>query len=158
MTTNKICPCGSSLPYSSCCEHYHLGTALAETAEKLMRSRYSAFVNQNIDYLLKTHHPSQQAANERESLSQSISQTLWLGLHIRETTQGTPNDETGTVEFVAEYKVASGSAGLLCEKSNFIKEDGVWFYLNGEIKDLNNLGRNDPCWCGSGKKFKRCHG
>ncbi|MDR0359311.1 MAG: SEC-C domain-containing protein [bacterium] len=20
------------------------------------------------------------------------------------------------------------------------------------------MGRNDPCWCGSGKKYKRCHG
>ena len=24
--------------------------------------------------------------------------------------------------------------------------------------ELENIGRNDPCWCGSGKKYKRCHG
>ena len=27
------------------------------------------------------------------------------------------------------------------------------------VKDEErDIGRNDPCWCGSGKKFKRCHG
>ncbi len=26
------------------------------------------------------------------------------------------------------------------------------------VRDEPKVGRNDPCWCGSGKKFKRCHG
>ena len=26
------------------------------------------------------------------------------------------------------------------------------------VDENEQLGRNDPCWCGSGKKFKKCHG
>lgn len=38
-----------------------------------------------------------------------------------------------------------------------------WFSANGGERDGEPLGRelpgrNDPCWCGSGTKFKRCHG
>jgi preprotein translocase subunit SecA len=26
------------------------------------------------------------------------------------------------------------------------------------VDEHDRIGRNDPCWCGSGKKFKKCHG
>jgi len=30
--------------------------------------------------------------------------------------------------------------------------------MTRRVADEEKLGRNDPCWCGSGKKFKKCHG
>lgn len=155
------CPCGSGLNYAQCCQALHLGKAVAGTAEQLMRSRYSAFAVGDADYLMKTLHPKSRQQDTLASLQQSISRQHWLQLNIVDTAAGGKNDTTGVVEFVAGYE-SDGQQAYLHERSRFAKMDGLWYYLDGEQlqhpnKMLNRLGRNQPCWCGSKKKFKKCH-
>jgi SEC-C motif-containing protein len=118
------CPCGSGSARSDCCAKYLDGRAAAPTAEHLMRSRYSAYVQMNAAYLLATWHPTTRPA------TLDLSRTQWLGLTVA---QHVPQDDThATVSFVARYKVG-GRAHRLVETSRFVCEDSRWFYLDGEI-------------------------
>lgn len=156
--TAEPCPCGGGKSYGSCCEPLHLNGA-ATTAEHLMRSRYSAFCLGKIDYLLATLHPSQRQPNDRANLTHTLSRTNWVRLQILATKRGTADDDSGQVEFVATYH-EDGIAKRLHERSDFVKENDRWFYHSGEYENLlppPKPGRNEPCWCGSGKKHKRCH-
>ncbi|MEW6313612.1 MAG: YchJ family protein [Pseudomonadota bacterium] len=123
------CPCGSGVAYAECCAHFHRGAA-APSAEALMRSRYSAYVLCLEDYLLATWHASTRPA--RLDLEQER-RTQWLGLRVVATRSGMADDGSGSVEFVARYKV-NGKAGRLHEISRFLREQGRWFYLDGEIE------------------------
>jgi SEC-C motif-containing protein len=148
--TMQRCPCGSAKAYSACCEPLHRGDATAATAEALMRSRYSAYVLKLGDYLNATWHGSTRPAN----LDISHDQTPWQRLQIIDTVAGRETDEEGVVEFAAHF-----AGGQLHERSRFVKEDGQWFYLDGEILPplaAAKVGRNDPCPCGSGRKYKKC--
>ena len=156
MESTRPCPCGRQHSYKDCCGRFHTGQQVATTAEELMRSRYSAFYTSNIDYLIATHHPDKRQAGERASLEQTCRETSWLGLEIVDTSKGTAADLEGVVEFIARY--GGVRAGVLRERSRFVKQNGQWFYLDGQQDDGQPRGRNDPCWCGSGKKFKKCHG
>jgi SEC-C motif-containing protein len=122
-----------------------------------MRSRYSAFALKDAAYLLRTLHPQRRAANELQQIEHSFGGIEWRGLVILDRVAGTESDSTGVVEFVAHYET-DGRRGQLHERSQFIKENGVWFYTSGEPGQIAMPGRNDPCWCGSGRKFKKCHG
>lgn len=149
------CPCGNPRLYTTCCEPYILGTAIAPTAEALMRSRYSAYCRGNVDYLIATHHPSKRRLDSRHDLVKTINQVEWLKLIVVDTHQGTPQDAQGMVEFVAIYRV--GKIEQLHERSQFVQQHGRWFYLEGEHLPPLWPKRNQPCWCGSSKKFKQCH-
>ncbi|BAU67047.1 SEC-C motif domain protein [Stanieria sp. NIES-3757] len=151
----EICPCGSKKKYQYCCSQYLSGKATAETAEKLMRSRYTAFCRGNIDYLIATLHPERRTETDRAELTKTINNTQWLSLTIINTNKGKKNDAIGYVEFEAIYQV--NEPGQLHERSKFIKKDNQWFYVEGDILPGTTPKRNDPCWCGSGKKFKQCH-
>lgn len=155
------CPCGSALPLSTCCGRFHNGVASAPTAETLMRSRYSAFALKNAAYLLRTLHPSRRTADELQQIERSFSGIEWRGLEIVDREAGGESDATGVVEFIAHYN-ANGRRGQLHERSQFTQENGEWFYTSGEAGRIARQnatpGRNDPCWCGSGRKFKKCHG
>jgi SEC-C motif-containing protein len=131
MTTRvpRRCPCGSRLPYDECCGPLHAGraagTPTAETAEQLMRSRYSAFAVGDADYLLRTWHPSTRPRTLE--LDDGIE---WLRLEVRDTTGGGPNDDRGTVEFVADYWAAADHhRGQQHERSTFVREGGAWYYV-----------------------------
>ena len=152
----EICPCGSKKQYQYCCGKYLSGKATAETAEKLMRSRYTAFYKGNVDYLIATLHPDKRNQSDRTELTQSINNTQWISLTIINTTKGKKNDVIGYVEFEAVYQ--GKEVGQLHERSKFIKTDGKWFYLEGDILPGTIPKRNEPCWCGSGDKYKKCHG
>jgi len=156
MNDDKICPCGSQKQYQTCCGQYHQHLSRAATAEHLMRSRYSAFCKGDVDYLVSTHYPSSRPANLAESLKGTIHKTQWLGLRIIDTVLGLEADSSGTVEFIALYKDLE--EGELHERSRFVKENEQWFYVDEAPMEKKSSGRNDPCWCGSGKKFKKCHG
>lgn len=156
MIESLLCPCGSLKPYADCCEPYLQGKEPAPTAEALMRSRYTAYVKCNVEYLAATHHPSKRRMGDLDQLRQSCQTTTWQGLSILEVKQGQPTDETGTVEFVALY--GTTAVAQLHEKSRFVKHRGRWLYLDGDLLPPLTPKRNDPCWCGSGKKFKLCHG
>jgi SEC-C motif domain protein len=149
----SLCPCGSALEYSLCCQRYLSGNALAPTPSQLMRSRYSAFVMKDADYLIKTWHPSCEPQEFRQSLEQSFTTTEWLGLTLFAADDGKSPDE-GYVSFVARFCEHNKSSALI-ERSRFLKENGQWYYIDG-TRPL--IGRNDPCPCGSGKKFKKCCG
>ena len=156
MTHSENCPCGSEKDYQICCEPLHKGKANAKTAEQLMRSRYAAYSKGLVDYLIQTLHPSKRNSTDRQALQNAVSNSEWLRLEIHAVEGGSINDDQGFVEFSAYYQ--EEQFGILREKSRFLKEDGQWFYVDGEFKKPQLPGRNDPCWCGSNRKYKKCHG
>ncbi len=121
-----------------------------------MRSRYTAFKLGSINYLIDTLAPEKRKSDDKEKLTQVIEGTQWLGLKVVTTEKGKKRDIEGVVEFVAFYQ--DGSFEQLHEHSKFIKHDSKWFYLEGEFLPAIKIGRNDPCFCGSEKKYKKCHG
>ncbi|MCK5835980.1 MAG: YchJ family protein [Desulfobacula sp.] len=150
------CYCGSQKLYEECCFPIISGSLKPKNPEQLMRSRYSAFCIKDIEYLISTHHPSKRQLNEREILAQTIHEAQWLGLKILKTEKDSIKKRFGYVEFVAFYK--NSEIEQLHENSKFIYENGQWYYLDGVTLDPLKFGRNEQCWCGSMKKFKKCHG
>ncbi len=120
------CPCGSGIDYPACCGRWHHGEAAAPDAASLMRSRYSAFVLDELDYLLRTWHPTSRPA----SLTPNPPDLKWLGLQVRRHAQ--QDDSHARVEFVARYRQA-GRATRLHEISRFEKIEGRWYYLDGDF-------------------------
>ena len=159
-----FCPCGSQKAYKDCCEKLHSANSEASTAEMLMRARYSAFVKNELDYVEKTHIPGTRDFDKAEAKKWAES-SIWEGLEVLKTHLGKENDETGVVEFKAKYKDSKDNHFNHHEVSNFKKENGKWYYVNGSIVGIDpikraipKIGRNEPCHCGSGKKFKKCCG
>ncbi len=155
-TGSAPCFCGSQQELAQCCEPLLTGQALAPTAEALMRSRYSAYCTGNVDYLLATQHPLHRTVDGRQQICHTLQTTEWLQLTIVSTQGGQPHDTTGIVEFVAVYR--SGAEAQLHERSRFVQQKGRWFYQDGDLLPPLLPKRNEPCWCGSGQKFKQCHG
>lgn len=148
------CHCGSGRPAADCCQPFLRGERHAPTPEALMRSRYSAYCTGAVDYLLDTHKFSEPAAQLRERITAGVGTTQWLGLQILHShTEG----DIGTVEFIARSRDAGGFSQLR-EHSTFHRIDGRWFYVAGRHLPAPRPQRNDPCWCGSGKKLKKCCG
>lgn len=161
------CYCGLSIPFSECCEPYILGTKSAETPEKLMRSRYSAYVTQNIPYLKSTLSPKERSGF-KESDTLEWAKAEWQGLNVISA-------KDSTVEFTAKYTL-KGKIYEHHEVSQFKKIDGKWYFHAGDshvhedgkghhhhhapalpiIREEPKINRNDPCVCGSGKKYKKC--
>jgi SEC-C motif-containing protein len=119
-----------------------------------MRSRYSAFALGHGAYLLQSWHPST-APKELDMESSAV----WCGLDVLAAEVDQENDNKGMVEFKAQY-MNQGKIGTLHEVSRFVKEGGRWLYMDGDQQnsgaELQKVGRNEPCPCGSGKKFKKC--
>lgn len=149
------CPCGSGKPFAACCGPYLAGERPAPTAESLMRSRYTAFARGDAAYLLATWHASTRPAD----LDLADDPVTWQRLDIRQTQAGGLDDTHGEVAFTAHY-LAGGQPGVLQENSRFVRENGQWYYVDGQIGGSAPAkpGRNAPCPCGSGKKYKRCCG
>ena len=124
-----------------------------------MRSRYAAFAKNNFEYLAQTLHPDTTNEHDTEQNRELYSQFEWKGLEILNTEQGGENDEQGYVDFIARYNVAD-TPHAIREKSLFHKIDGAWLYVEGKSLQVPSsaakVGRNDPCPCGSGKKYKKC--
>ena len=151
-----ICQCGSGQDFVECCGVFLSGRASAPTAEALMRSRYTAFAMRDSNYLLKTWHGSTRPS----ALDFTTDATQWKKLEILETVSGEEGATRGIVEFKA-YFVERARREVLHERSSFLKENGLWYYLDGvmpEKRVLAKPSRNKPCPCGSGKKYKRCCG
>ena len=155
-----LCPCGSDIDAQSCCEPIIAG-ALAHSAIDLMRARYTAFVTgrMNGEFVRNTT-----ALENRAALTATSSPDIGgLGLDIRNVIAGGPDDDTGTIEFVARLAV-DGRTEVHHEISRFRRDAGRWVYVDGSFpsdsktKQVARIGRNDPCPCGSGKKYKHCCG
>ncbi|GLT17658.1 UPF0225 protein [Vibrio zhanjiangensis] len=160
----QTCPCGTNRSYADCCEPIHKDHAKAKTPEQLMRSRYSAHVKGLVDYVIETYHPSCNAQIHREAIEQSI-ESNWCKLVVLKIEHGTCAQE-GFVTFKAFY-TEQDIEYCLEERSRFVKDNGLWYYIDGTFPNENSLddkpnmikiGRNDPCFCGSGKKYKKCCG
>ena len=158
------CPCGSSETYASCCEPLIEGRRHASSAIALMRSRYTAYVHGEIDYITETHDPKSRDKHDPEQARKWSEGSEWLGLEILSTESGGPEDDTGLVEFVARFRVEDEEQEHR-ERSLFVKRSDRWYFTDGKVlgplpirHDGPKVGRNEPCPCGSGKKFKKCCG
>ncbi len=159
-----ICPCGSQASYDSCCRPLIAGEQKAVTAEQLMRSRYSAYVKKELEYILSSLHPDHRSDYDEKSTRAWAEQAQWHGLVIRKTSGGRAEDTVGQVEFVVSY-TQNGIKQDYHEQASFLKKDGTWYFETGKslppaqvIRSAPKAGRNDPCPCGSGKKSKKCCG
>ncbi|MDG4813023.1 YchJ family metal-binding protein [Hydrogenovibrio sp. 3SP14C1] len=122
------CPCGSKKTYAECCEPFHLGQTFPQSAERLMRTRYSAYVMKLEQYLINTW-----AESTRPNQIEFEENIHWLRLRIVKTKQGHAEDQKGMVFFKAFYEV-DGEKGMMTEKSQFIRDEaGHWAYLSGEV-------------------------
>lgn len=161
------CPCGTQRTYAECCEPFITGKENAPTPEALMRSRYSAYVKGATSYLRETLAPESRTDFNEADAKEWAEQSEWLGLEILKA-QG------NTVEFTAKYK-HQGKVLEHHEVSTFRKAKDRWYFVDGDshtheegeghhepktpvVRAEPKLGRNDPCSCGSGKKFKKCCG
>ena len=158
------CECGLGPEIAECCGPYLSGDKKPETAEQLMRSRYTAYATENIDYIMATHDPDTVADVDRESSAQWAKEATWQGLEVLNKEAGGPGDDTGMVEFIARYSIGT-NAYAHHERATFRRVDGDWRFVDGEmvkpkpsVREQPKVGRNEPCPCGSGKKYKKCHG
>lgn len=156
------CPCGSGSAFDECCGPL-IGGAPAPTAEALMRSRFTAFVTGELDHIDNTHAKSARADFDRSAAESSSDTVKWVRLNILDTVDGGESDDVGVVEFTASFK-QDGKTLIHHERSDFQREDGRWVYVDGVInpkgqpRRVEKVGRNEPCPCGSGKKYKKCCG
>jgi SEC-C motif-containing protein len=151
-----LCPCGSSLEFSQCCEPFHLGQKAAQTAEQLMRSRYSAFAVGNIDYIVQTTVPAQQKLLDVPAITAWSQQNQWLGLEVLKQVAKIGKCHA-QVEFKARFKDKNNSAAAEQthqELSAFVQHDQRWYFLDPTVE--TQLSLKSPCLCLSGQKFKHC--
>lgn len=168
-----LCPCQVSpklafltapIAYSDCCQPYHEGISKAETAERLMRTRYSAFVLVKPEYIVETTIPAQQSLLDMKAIEKWAKETNWAELEIVEHTSKL-GKRHAQVEFKAYYHEVDSSGETIKEKqqahherSTFVKVDvdENWYFLDPTV--TINVTQKQPCLCGSGEKFKRCCG
>lgn len=174
------CPCGSGKDLSACCEPYIQGDRAPDTAEQLMRSRYTAYTQANIGYIKKTSSPSAMKDFDEKAAKEWAESAEWRGLEILNVQGGGADDKKGIVEFMATY--SQDGNGLEHHETSTFRRNGKghWVFEDGEshtheegqghhhhhhhgpiqpiVRESPKVGRNDPCPCGSGKKFKKCCG
>jgi SEC-C motif-containing protein len=160
----ETCPCGSGLNYEGCCGPLIKGELAAETAEQLMRARYTAYTKVEMDYLLTTLHPHHRGDYDPKTTQAWAEKSQWHGLEILKTEKGGTDDTDGQVEFIAHF-TQDEVRREHHEMADFRKDKGQWYFVNGKvmgpkqiIRQEPKVGRNDPCICGSGKKYKKCCG
>ncbi|GHV12178.1 UPF0225 protein [Fibrobacterales bacterium] len=160
--SEDLCPCGSGKSYGECCEPIIKKTAKADSPESLMRSRYTAYAKHEVLWLRDSLEVNQRKDFDEKGARVWAEQSEWLGLKIVSNKIDEQLNK-GLVEFVAKYK----SGGIVRdhhEVSEFVRKNGDWFLTEGKlikpepVKKEISVGRNDPCPCGSGKKYKKCCG
>jgi SEC-C motif domain protein len=156
------CPCGSTKTYSDCCEPVIKGTQPAETAEQLMRARYSAYTKAEMDFVFNSTDPANREGYDHDGTRAWAENSEWLGLEIIGTVKGGADDSNGEVEFIARFK-ENGTLREHHENALFTRKEGVWYFSDGVMVKpkpvtVTKIGRNDPCTCGSGQKYKKCCG
>lgn len=158
------CPCGLDKKYADCCEPVIKGDRAAATAEELMRARYTAYTKVKLDFLHESLHPEHREGVDPEASREWAENAEWHSLEILSTKDGGPADDAGQVEFVATYTLEE-ELQRYHEQAEFDKIKGTWFFREGApgvrqpiVREEPKIGRNDPCSCGSGKKYKKCCG
>lgn len=170
----NICPCQHNpssnnqpadqpiekMSYANCCQPYHTGNAIPQTAEALMRSRYAAYVLQNIDYIVATTVPAQQPLLDRQAVAEWSEQTDWAGLEIMKHIPKL-GKRHARVEFKAYFDTPDGrqahhELSAFVKITDKLKNTEKWYFLDPTIS--MQVTQKQPCICGSGEKFKRCCG
>jgi SEC-C motif-containing protein len=154
----QSCPCGSGKNFGDCCEQILSGRRPAANAEELMRARFTAHVTHDFRFLHESHRPTAGKPYVAEE-GTPVMQWTKLVVHAHET--GSDSDKA-FVDFSA-YGTEEGVEKVLHEKAEFLRINGTWLY-NREARlgpapykaSAPKVGRNDPCPCGSGKKYKQC--
>ena len=164
MKDERDCPCGTTRTFGGCCGPTISGKTTAPTAEALMRARYSSYATGAIDFIERSQAPEGRGNFDRAGSEKWAKESEWLGLNIVSKKDGGPGDATGTVSFIARYK-QNGEEHEHQEIGVFRKDGDSWLFVEGRhpvprtiVNDSPAPGRNAPCSCGSGKKFKKCHG
>ncbi|HEX6591287.1 MAG TPA: YchJ family protein [Moraxellaceae bacterium] len=164
-----LCHCGSGSELNACCAPIIARQIPAPTAESLMRARYSAYVSRDIDFVMSSTLPASRSDSDLEAMRSWSEQAEWESLEIVSRRKGSESDNEGEVEFIARYRL-QGVGQQHHERSEFVRVDGEWFFKDGHVLasgptekampvvNASKTGRNDPCPCGSGKKFKKCCG
>lgn len=157
MTDTQECPCGNG-EYSQCCGPIIGGSVQASTPEQLMRARYSAYATGAIEFLGKSTHSKSRKQFDPEAAEIWSRESRWLGLTILGADSSQPN--RAHVSFEASYEDKNGAPVLHRERSLFEREGGEWRFVSGGAIPVvsQKIGRNEPCPCGSGKKYKKCCG
>ena len=157
MKNEELCPCKSGRSYGDCCGPVISGERKAASPEEVMRARYSAYVTESVDYLKASSTRAAQEEFDENASRAWCRAATWHGLEIIRA-------EGDEVEFRATY-TANGEFCNHHELSKFVREDGEWKFADGEfvsekpvVREEPKVGRNDPCPCGSGKKYKKCCG
>lgn len=157
-----LCPCGSDLSYADCCQMFHTYQAYPERAEQLMRSRYTAFVLHNVDYIVATTVLAQQPFLDKQAIGEWAKNTDWAGLAIVDS-QPKVDKYHASVTFNAFFNTVTADKverNYHHERSFFVKitdnQMARWYFLDPTVKLA--ISQKQPCFCGSGEKFKRCCG
>ncbi len=160
ISSDSPCPCGSGQTFGACCEPILQQQRAAATAEQLMRSRFTAHVVHDHRHLHRTYLGTARQPYVEDKDAVDLD---WRRLVVHAHEVG-PKSDLATVDFTAYYE-DDGAERAIHEKSEFLKIDGVWFYTRAlrsgpaPIRSTHpKVGRNDPCPCGSGKKYKQCCG
>jgi SEC-C motif-containing protein len=158
-----LCPCGSTALFAHCCKIFILPEKVPfhpKTAEQLMRSRFSAYVTKHGQYIYDTYAQTSKANQSLSDIQQWADESIWLALEVHQSNKD-------TVEFSAYY-IVDNTLCCLTEKSNFVLEQGLWRYQDGEISantEIAQVKRNELCPCNNypsafsakkGKKYKHC--
>ena len=158
------CPCGSGKALGACCGPDLDGGAWPETADALMRSRYTAYALANYGWLVETTHPAARAEVSAETLARQCTGVRWLRLDVEKCVDATEPGAADLVEFHALYEL-DGVVRQIGERSAFVRDGDRLYYMDGTAlrpaayrREAPKVGRNDPCPCGSGKKYKKCCG
>lgn len=159
----QLCYCDSGKEFENCCGPILEGTLQARTPEELMRARYSAHCKKDYAFLVSSTHPEHREGATEEEISQWASHVTWEKLEVHSATPG-DNDDEGFVSFSAHFMIKDTPQELR-EDATFSRLDGKWYYVDGEIhgqepyrRSEPKVSRNEPCPCGSGKKYKKCCG
>ena len=155
------CPCGTGKAYQQCCGAFIAGEKFPSTPEELMRSRYTAYTEANIDYIARTMQSPALDHFDANYVKDWSDKVKWLKLEVVNSSVA---DTKGFVEFLAHFS-ENNQKHVIHELSEFHLVNGHWFYVDGKppkqvpssIMKLQT-GRNDTCTCGSGKKYKKCCG
>lgn len=155
ISDTALCSCGSNIQFKQCCKPLIEGTAAALSPEQLMRSRYTAFALKCYDYIKQTHKSALSPITTAAELAKEFEGIYWCHLNVLSHSK---TDDIGEVKFQAFY-AANRKLYVLEETSCFVRENAVWLYdadaSKSEITKLK-ISRNDNCFCGSGKKYKKC--
>ncbi|MDY0249713.1 MAG: YchJ family protein [Pseudomonas sp.] len=151
MTDLIACPCSANLDFKNCCGRYHSG-ALPDSAQTLMRARYSAYAKHNLEFIQHTSLPAQQAQLDMAAIAEWSQNSQWLGLEVI-SEHVSADQRHATVEFIAHWQDPEGRHQHQ-ETSLFIKPAERWYFYDPNVP--LRAERNAPCPCGSTLKFKKC--